>query len=246
MGFLKKIFGKPKAANEILKNRINLHIISDKSYQSELCDMAKSVAENFDKILYLSLNKPVEKIVEILKENGIDTEKFVFVDAVHNRIGKNIAYHNLIFINSPKEFQKFNSKLLRAIDDEKAGCLIFDSLSTMLIYQDESTVTRFAHDLISRLVMNKYNGEITCLSEDVNSSVVKDIAMFVDKVIGADENSGAKQDKSNIRQQIEKLEKELMSVKQVYTLKYISEGSYLKTKERLENKLKKLRSRRIQ
>jgi hypothetical protein len=245
MGLLKSILRKSAKAGESGKNRIVLHLISNKAYQAELGKITKSISRKFDKIIYISLNKSAEKIVETLKARGIDTEKFVFVDAVNKKVSNSMSYHNFIFINSPRNFDKFSSKLGKIVDKENGGCLIFDSLSTMLIYQDDTKVIKFTHDLIAKLAINNSNGEFACLSEDVDSALVKDICMFVDEVTGLEQNKTLKLDKLNIRGAIAKFEKELSSIKQAFSSKYISEESYLKTKNRLENKLKSLKKRQM-
>ena len=171
---------------EIEKNKIIVFLIPNETYQTELLRITKNVAEvcnRVDKTLYISLNKPAEKIRKTLEENNINTKKFVFVDAVMKKVKLNVTDHGTLFISPPKYFDKFNSELNQIIEKEKAKCLIFDSLSTMLIYQDAITITKFIHDLVTKLIMNDACGEFMCLSEDVDSALIKDVSMFVDKVI---------------------------------------------------------------
>ena len=199
MAFFDKIFKKSKNNEELNKtttikiydeeitsNRIIIFLVPNKTYQVELLHITKSAADKFGRVLYISLNKPAESIIKILKEIDIDTEKFLFIDAVNKKVKSEIAYHNTVLINSPENFKKFSIELNRTLEKEKFECVIFDSLSTMLLYQDAYVVTRFTHDLIAKLMIANVNGEFICLSEDINSVLLKDISMFADKVIDLD------------------------------------------------------------
>ncbi|MBI3036092.1 hypothetical protein HYY71_07270 [Candidatus Woesearchaeota archaeon] len=245
MAFLESFFRKSKkgAIEEVIfKNNITVLLIPNRSYHDEVLNIVKASSKRFKKILYVSVNMPAEKVAGAIKEKGIDAEKFLFVDAVNDQTKEDISYHNFIFINSPKNFERFNAQLSHILEKEKFDCLIFDSLSTMLIYNDESTVTKFAHDITKKLAVAHANSILPCLSEDANSVLIKDIAMFVDKVVSiGEEEPPAKKGIAAKKEIAPKLENELNSIKNAYASGLISEQAYLKAKERLESKLKKLR-----
>ena len=244
MSFLDSLFAKPKkesSKEQIIKNKVIIFLIPNKIYQAELLRIVESIANKFSRILYLSLNKPTESIIETFKEINIDTEKFLFVDGVNKDVQPNLTYNNIVFINSPENFEKFNTELNQIIENEKCECLIFDSLSTLLIYHDDTATVKFIHDLIVKLRLHNESAEFTCLLDDANSTLIKDISMFADEIINL-EGEKTEITKNDLkREQIIKLENELKSIEQAYNSKLISEQSYLKTEERIIQKLKKLR-----
>jgi len=78
------------------------------------------------------------------------------------------------------------------------------------------------------------------LLEEVNSALISSMATLADKVIDMDnEKAEIIQEDSEII--IAKLEKELSSIKQAYASKLISEQTYLHAKERILDKLRRLR-----
>jgi len=241
MSFLEYLTGKQKEVKEdIEKNSIVVFLIPNKIYQDRLLRIAKSVASRFDKVLYISLNKPAEKIIEILKRGNIDTRKFLFIDAITKRIKANASDHGIIFISPPADSEKFSASLSQIIEKEKGDGVIFDSLSTMLVYQDTSTIIRFMHDFTAKLMVEHEFGGFICLLEDVNSACVKDMTTLADKVIDmSDEKTEIRQEDSEAI--IAKLENELNSIKQAYASKLLSEQTYLHAKERILDKLKRLR-----
>lgn len=70
-----------------------------------------------------------------------------------------------------------------ALESGRFGCMIFDSLSTMLIYHDVVTVTKFVHSLIVRARSFNCTSIFTYLRGDIKSPLIKDLAMFVDEVV---------------------------------------------------------------
>ncbi|MEK6983588.1 MAG: hypothetical protein AABX33_03365 [Nanoarchaeota archaeon] len=245
MAFLSSLFRKSKKGvieEHIAKNKIIVYLIPNKGYQNGLFNIVKSLAQRFNRILYVSVNRPAEILVEVVNEMGIDAQKFLFVDAVNKEVKGRSANSHFIYITSPKNFKEFEMELNKVLDNEKFECLIFDSLSTLLIYQDESTVTKFTHDITKRIIDGHSNCTLPCLLEDVNSALVKDIAMFVDKVVEVGEDkTQAKQDIFAKKDAMPKLEKEMKSIKNAYTSGLISEQAYLKARKRIEAKLLGLR-----
>ena len=90
MGYFKELFSKINEKKltggnirvesydeEIMKNRIIIFLIPGKIYQFGVLSITKSVANRFNRILYMSLNKTADKIIGLLKENNIDTKKIL-------------------------------------------------------------------------------------------------------------------------------------------------------------------------
>ena len=116
-----KIYNK-----EIIKNKVIVFLIPNKDYQDMLKSITKSVIDKVGNVLYISLNRPAEKIIEILKGDNIDTKKIFFVDAITKRFKSKVSKRGVIYISSPKNFDKFKDDLNQILE-EKFGCLIFDS-----------------------------------------------------------------------------------------------------------------------
>ena len=205
------------------------------------------MADEYSKIAYISLTKPAEDVIEIFRENKIDTKKFLFIDAVTEKVKSNVSNDGIIFVSSPKNFKKFDTELNQIIKDlEELECLIFDSLSTLLIYKDESTVVKFTHDLIIDLMVAHASADFICLLGESCSHLAKTITPFVDKISYISEDGEISEEKGKEtdlkkKEKIESMIKELKAIEQAHTSGFVSEESYLKTKERIETKLKSLR-----
>jgi hypothetical protein len=248
MSFLNKlaINRQPdKEKNE--KSKIEIYLIPNKIYQEKLLEIIKNAVQEFKgKLLYISINKPAEKIIETMKKNDVDSGKIFFIDAVSKDIQADISDHGIAYISSPQNFAQFNADLMQILEKEKPECLVFDSLSTILLYQPDLVIVRFAHDLIAKIIVAHACGKFACLLEDVNSTLIKDVSMFADSVIemGEQRQEAVKEPVTKTEEAIAKLENELQSIKEAYALKFLSEESYLASKQRIEAKLERLKNKK--
>jgi archaellum biogenesis ATPase FlaH len=69
------------------------------------------------------------------------------------------------------------------LESKKPEVTVFDSLSTLLVYEDPSVVTRFVHSIISVFRSMGSKSVLISLKDDVKTELVKDLGMFVDKVV---------------------------------------------------------------
>ena len=72
------------------------------------------------------------------------------------------------------------SKAMASPSDEKV--LFLDSLSTMLIYNDSSVVSRFSNFLMNRLKEKSMDGCIIALSSDIDKNAIAFAQAVADKV----------------------------------------------------------------
>ena len=248
MSFLNRLaISRQPDKEKIMKSRIEIFIIPNKIYQEKLLEIIKSAAQEFKgKLLYISINKPAEKIIETMKKNDVDSREIFFIDAVSKDIQADISDHGIAYISSPQNFAQFNADLMQILEKEKPECLIFDSLSTILLYQPDLVVVRFVHDLIAKLIVAHACGKFTCLLEDINSTLIKDVSMFADIVIdmGEQKQEAAREFTNKKEEETAKLENELQSIREAYALKFLSEESYLASKQRIGAKLERLKNKK--
>jgi len=248
MSFLNRLaISRQPDKEKIMKSRIEIFIIPNKIYQEKLLEIIKSAVQEFKgKLLYISINKPAEKIIETMKKNDVDSREIFFIDAVSKDIQADISDHGIAYISSPQNFAQFNADLMQILEKEKPECLIFDSLSTILLYQPDLVVVRFVHDLIAKLIVAHACGKFTCLLEDINSTLIKDVSMFADNVIdmGEQKQEAAREFTNKREEAIAKLENELQSIREAYALKFLSEESYLASKQRIGAKLERLKNKK--
>lgn len=168
----------------IEENRVVVLIIPDEQYTQKLLGITREVVEVSNSALYVSLNRPYQTLAESFSAAGIDASKLSYVDAVTQTASKaEDSGDNVKYVSSPGALTELSLTIAKILDTKKHDFLLFDSLSTLLVYENEMVVTRFIHSLMSKLRVLNCKGVFTCLKRDVDSVVIKDLNMFADMIL---------------------------------------------------------------
>ena len=100
-------------------------------------------------VCYVSLNRPYKTVLEEFKKMGINPEAFYFIDAVSSKVGSVETSKRVIFVSSPQAMTELSISINKSIGTWKPGTVLFDSLSTLLVYEGASSVLRFIHSVVS-------------------------------------------------------------------------------------------------
>jgi archaellum biogenesis ATPase FlaH len=73
------------------------------------------------------------------------------------------------------------------MEAKKVESILFDSLSTLLIYEKTTTVIKFVHALMAKLRSLHVGAVFIVLKEDINPDLLKNLYMFADEVIDLSE-----------------------------------------------------------
>jgi hypothetical protein len=164
---------------EIEKNQILTFLITNSLYPMDSLSIIKAVSRTIHKILYVTVNKPHFSITETFKNNGIRAGGFYFIDASSGDVA----------VKNGKNFEKISGQsnlteivvaIEKSLKEKNFEGLIFDSISTLLAYQDEEMVIRFAHSLINKLRETDTKGIFLCIKEDLKTSLMKNLNMLAD------------------------------------------------------------------
>ena len=163
------------------KKEIAVFVIAEKDYSRRLKEMVCAASSAYSRICFVSLNKPYNTISSSFEGCKAEMKKFFFIDCT----GKSKESEGqVVFVSSPKALTEMSITIGKVLDLGKIDAVIFDSLSTLLFYEEPSTVIKFTHSLISLLRYRKAAGMLLCLEGGKNTDLVKDISMFADKVVG--------------------------------------------------------------
>jgi len=126
-----------------------------------------------------------ESPLNMFKKEGIDTKRFFYIDCISQQIGFNREeeYENCIFLENPTQVTQIAIAINKAIDNipgEKA--VLFDSLSTLLIYNNEDVVGKFSNFIINRLRLKNVSTVLIVLESDIDKRIIKTVESFVDEV----------------------------------------------------------------
>lgn len=174
---------KEDAKKAIKDNDIILVLVPNEKYSEKVNDVAGIAANLSEKVCYVSANKPYTTLMKNFEKAKIDTGKFCFIDCVTKSPSGTEAGGKVVCVSSPKALTEMNIAMKKLLEANKPGITVFDSLSTLLIYEESSVVTRFVHSIISVFRSLGSKGILIALKDEVKNELVKDLSMFVDKVV---------------------------------------------------------------
>ncbi len=126
--------------------------------------------------LYITANKPFSKILLELKARKVDTAKLRFIDCV----SRHAAQHEATVFVAP-----LAAELSEKIASElgKKQVVFIDSLSSLLLYNDEKTLQQFVSEVIEAAARN--SSSLLCIAVESRQvrSFLDSIAAMFDKTI---------------------------------------------------------------
>lgn len=167
--------------SSLKENKIVVFVIPVAKYSDCINEITSSVTEASKNIIYVTLNKPYKVLADSFSKQGIDLGKIHFIDGISGTV-KADDNCKVTFVASPKALTELSIEITESMKDG-IDAIIFDSVSTLLVYEEASTVVKFMHSLIAKIRESNKNCIITSLLDDADKSLLKDIGMFVDKVV---------------------------------------------------------------
>lgn len=178
-----RVSGSVSESLEGLEKPVVLALIDPLRYQDAVIDLLRYFTAKTSRGIYVNLNKPYAVLTKTFEKAGIASNSLFFVDGItnvpameedssHVALGSGIDLSNLCI---------GISRAVNKITEEKF--IFLDSLSTLLIYNDQKTVAKFAHLLTEK--MRRWNTAGTLLTVEMNAErdVVSQMAPFCDKVM---------------------------------------------------------------
>ena len=179
---------------DITENKFVLVLLSEEQYDAKLAELVKLVEQEHAKICYVCLNKPYKETVEFLAENGLDVERFVFVDVLTSHYKKQSSTEQCIYVEDPSKIDGLQVAINQAVSERNCTIIVFDTLSSLLMYEQTHDIVRLTHHLSTEqkhvdinkvYIVLKEKGNLASYSE----TLVKDIGMFTDKTIEFDKST---------------------------------------------------------
>ena len=170
-----------------LKEYIALATVDAKNYQKTNIEIIKHLTE--DKNIpgvYVTLNIPFKNMNALLKKEKIDVRMIIFIDAVTKTAGGEVKKTDkCLFIGAPDNLSDISIAMDQAVRalPSKERFVFFDSLSTLLVYNNVATVARFIHFLAGKMRVWGVEGIIVSLRKEKDKELIDQLMQFCDVVL---------------------------------------------------------------
>jgi archaellum biogenesis ATPase FlaH len=175
-------------SEEIKNSNIMLLVVPKEKYHEELIEIIRVIAENVKKTCYVCINEPYNFVVNNLKKNNIALEKFFFIDTLTMKVQEPPEVDNCIFVSAPNALTEISLAFSKVLNEVKCDSTLFDTISALMIYENPHSIVQFVHNILTKIRVSNGKAVFIALKEDINSELVKDLYMFVDKVVDLAKN----------------------------------------------------------
>jgi hypothetical protein len=136
--------------------------------------------------LIITVNQPYKILAKTYSKEGIDPEFFFVIDAVTQYSGGVCEPTPRVkFVNNPANLTDLGiaiTELLKQIPGEKK-CIMFDSVSMLLIHIPTATASKFLHFVVNKLKLSDVSGIFLCVEKGLDPVILSQMSAFVDKIV---------------------------------------------------------------
>jgi archaellum biogenesis ATPase FlaH len=170
------------------ENKFILVLLRSKSYTSALQKVIRMVKKDNGKICYVCLSKPYADVIEDFKEAKLDCSNFVFIDTLSSLHYGLKPVKNCIFVSGPESLKELRKAVKEAVKKYKCEAIIFDTISTLLVYQQTHSIVKFTHELLIDESQKEANKVYIVLKEEgvyknESTKLINDLNLFADKIV---------------------------------------------------------------
>ena len=166
-----------------LRYYVALATVNPGAYQKTNIEIIKHLVSEGIPGVYVTLNRPFHDLSTLIKKEGIDERMIIFIDAVTKTAGGEVQKtKHCLFIGSPENLSDISMAMdqaVRAIPSNEKF-VFFDSLSTLLLYNNKETVARLIHFLAGKMRVWKVRGIIVSLQNTKDQELIDEIMQFCD------------------------------------------------------------------
>ncbi|MEK6922974.1 MAG: hypothetical protein AABX08_04205 [Nanoarchaeota archaeon] len=167
-----------------MENSVVIAVVPAKSYEQTNINLIKYLTNDL-RIpgVYVTLNKPYSKMKGLFEKAKIDSSIILFIDAITKTAGGIPEKRkDCLYIGTPENLSDVSLAMDQAVTSltKREKFLFFDSLNTLLIYNNVKTVARFIHFLAGKMHVWKVRGIIVSLQKKGNEDLLNELSQFCD------------------------------------------------------------------
>jgi len=168
-------------------NDIILYLSDPSEIRASNINVIRKAEEGGYSVIIITTNFPASVLEKIYNKNGINTDNIYFIDAISAQsFGKspeNDDHH--FMVSSPADLTKLGiaiSEDIKRMQDKKIFVL-FDSVSTLLIYLPSVKIIKFMHFLSNKLRQISLKGVFLAVDGGLDPMMMAQLSSMVDEVV---------------------------------------------------------------
>ena len=134
----------------------------------------------------VSVNIPYKILARIYAKEGIDPLKWYVIDAVTQYSGGVCEPNPRVkYVSNPANLTDLGiaiTEMLKKIPGPDK-CILFDSVSMLLIHTPSVTASKFLHFVVNKLKLSDVSGIFLCVEKGLDPVILAEMSAVVDKII---------------------------------------------------------------
>lgn len=152
------------------------------TYQLSVLDTVRYFSDRFGNGLYITLNKPTATLQKNLEKSGVSLSKLFFLDSITSTAAEETE--STCYLGKMRELSELCLAISRLVSEKKGiKFVLLDSVSTLLIYNDAKSVTRFCHLVTEKLRRWGLSGAFVSVEMGEGADMVAELAQFCDAYV---------------------------------------------------------------
>jgi hypothetical protein len=174
---------------ELAKNRIFLILTSPGNIRERNIEIIKELSGLGYHSVVITTNFPYSVLRKLYEQGGVDMTKVSFIDAVtHHSFGSAQNIPGLVrYISNPANLTDMGIAVTEVLKEHHSGkiCILYDSISTLLIYLPSPNISKFIHFVTNKLRLMDISGVFLAVEKGLDPMLMTQLTTFVDMVIDA-------------------------------------------------------------
>jgi KaiC/GvpD/RAD55 family RecA-like ATPase len=161
---------------------ISVYVFKETNYYKNLYSI---IEENEGKkIIIINTNKPADMILNDMKKENLKTQNIFFIDTISKYVGKQDTNQgNIVYIDDPANLTEIGIVVKLSVEKIKGEkMLIFDSLTTLSLYNSSKNLIRFYNFFFQLSRLNQIDTIVIALESDIDKEILNNINGLVDEV----------------------------------------------------------------
>jgi len=174
---------------ELENRRIFLILASPASLRQRNIDVIMQVSALGYHTIVVTTNFPYTVLRKLYGESGVDLASVSFIDTVTKAsIGTATDIPGVVrYVTSPANLTDMGIAVTEELKEKtgKKVCILYDSISTMLIYLTSPNISKFIHFVTNKLRLMDISGVFLAMEKGLDPMLMSQLTTFVDTVIDA-------------------------------------------------------------
>lgn len=172
------------------QNRLFLVLSSAERLKQNNISIIRSLTGQGHRVVVITSNHPSAVLKKLYAAEGIEMGRVSFIDTITKYAMGRVpeGQEDCRFISSPSNLTDLGiaiTEVLNTLSGEKA-CLLFDSISTLLIYIPSTNISKFIHFITSKLRLVDASGIFLAVEKGLDPLLLTQLTTYVDGTIDMD------------------------------------------------------------